>query len=302
MNQTKSKILTVFTPTFNRLYTLKRTYEWMRKQTCKDFIWLIIDDGSTDGTEQEVKKWLAASDKEFELRYEWKENGGLHTGYNRAIELTETELIVCIDSDDFMPENAVEIITEFWNKHRDNRYAGFIGLDYNLDNKPVGDLLPNVKSSRITDLQQIYHFKGDDKMVIRTELLKKYIPQPTYHGEKNFNPIYLLLHLDFNYTFLLLNKNLCYVDYQPNGMTASVFHQYLNSPNSFAALRVLRISLPNLTFTYKLRQYIHLASSICISRNFSWIRKSSSPILTILLLPLGLLLTLYIKIKVKAKC
>ena len=42
------KQLTIFTPTYNRAHTLPRTYDSLRNQKCKEFIWLIVDDGSTD--------------------------------------------------------------------------------------------------------------------------------------------------------------------------------------------------------------------------------------------------------------
>ena len=297
----ENEILTVFTPTFNRSQTLRRTYEWMRRQSCKKFVWLIIDDGSTDDTKDQVRQWQKAPDNGFKLSYVWKENGGLHTGYNKAIELANTELIVCVDSDDYMPEDAVESIISFWEKHKAPQYAGFIGLDYKTDGSPTGGNLPNVPYTTLTDLRQKYHYVGDTKVVMRTDLLKKYIPQPTFCGEKNFNPIYIMLHLDFEYTFLLYNKNLCYVDYQVDGMTANTYNQYVNSPNSFAALRVLMISIPNTKLTYKLRQYIHLGASAALARNLSWLKKSQCPLLAFVSFPLGFLLSLYIKYKIWKK-
>lgn len=289
--------LTVFTPTYNRLYTLKRTYEWMRKQTCKDFVWLIVDDGSTDGTEAAVEEWRKEMDNGFELQYVWKPNGGLHTGYNKAIELSQTELMVCIDSDDYMPEDAVETILKFWEENGNQQYAGFIGLDYKLEGLPTRGFLPSVESLHILDLWQKYHYVGDTKVVMRTDLLKQVAPQPTYANEKNFNPIYLMLKVDALHEFLVLNKNLCYVDYQNDGMTANTYKQYINSPNSFAALRVLQISLPMVSFSFKMRQYLHLGASACLAHDLGWLRKSKNPICAYAFLPLGFLLSLFIKWK-----
>ena len=80
----KRTTLTVFTPSYNRAHTLGRTYMSLCRQTCKDFEWLIIDDGSTDNTRDVVQEWLFA-DNGFRIQYVYKENGGLHTGYNKAI-------------------------------------------------------------------------------------------------------------------------------------------------------------------------------------------------------------------------
>lgn len=75
------KVLTVFTPTYNRAHTIRRTYNSLCRQTVKDFIWLVIDDGSVDDTSILVRKWQNC-DNNFEIQYVYKENGGLHTGYN----------------------------------------------------------------------------------------------------------------------------------------------------------------------------------------------------------------------------
>ena len=100
-------LLTVFTPAYNRAHTLPRTYESLCRQDCKDFIWLIIDDGSTDNTSELVKEWMS-KDNGFEIRYIYKENGGMHTAHNVAYEHIDTELNTCIDSDDKLAEGAAE--------------------------------------------------------------------------------------------------------------------------------------------------------------------------------------------------
>ena len=129
--------LTVFTPAYNRAHTLGRCYESMLKQKCKDFKWLIIDDGSTDNTKELVDSWLN-KDNGFEIIYKYKKNGGMHTAHNLAYELIDTELNVCIDSDDRLSENAIEKIIDFWNENGSEKYAGIIGLDDDLDGNIIG--------------------------------------------------------------------------------------------------------------------------------------------------------------------
>ena len=101
--------LTIFTPTYNRAHTLPRTYESLCKQKNKDFVWLIIDDGSSDNTEELVKNWQKEN-SDFTIEYVKKENGGMHTAHNVAYKNIHTELNMCIDSDDCIAENAVEKI------------------------------------------------------------------------------------------------------------------------------------------------------------------------------------------------
>ena len=107
MEGMKNAFADCITPAYNRAHTLVRTYESLLGQDCRDFIWLIIDDGSSDNTAELVKKWQQ-EDPGFEIRYIYKENGGMHTAHNTAYENIDTELNICIDSDDQMAQGAVE--------------------------------------------------------------------------------------------------------------------------------------------------------------------------------------------------
>lgn len=293
--------LTVFTPTYNRAELLTRCYEGMKRQTNKNFIWMIIDDGSIDQTGKVVDQWKR-NDNGFEIQYYYKKNGGLHTAYNEAIAHINTELCVCIDSDDYMPDNAVEIILDFWGKYGSNRYAGIVGLDYYTDDKVIGDYLPYQKSVNLIDLL-VGKYKlhnGDRTNVVRTELYKKYAPMKVFLGEKNFNPHYMHLQISREYDFLVCNQNLRYVEYQPDGMSNSMLKQYKSSPNSFAEIRKLYLSFDNTSLKFKLRHSIHLVSSgILARRPIRIIKESSSPLLAILMYPFGLALTGYILYKTK---
>ena len=121
-------LLTVFTPAYNRAGTLPRTYQSLREQECKDFIWLIVDDGSSDNTRELVDGWKNQNNG-FEIQYIYKENGGMHTAHNVAYENIHTELNVCIDSDDRMGAETVEKVQKTWLRGERKKYAGLIGLD-----------------------------------------------------------------------------------------------------------------------------------------------------------------------------
>jgi glycosyltransferase involved in cell wall biosynthesis len=290
------KTLTVFTPTYNRAHTLARTYKSLCNQTCNDFEWLVIDDGSVDNTEELVKGWIVEG--RISIRYIKKENGGLHTGYTMAIANMETELNVCIDSDDFMPDNGVEIIVTTWeNECRGKNLAGIIGLDYLLDGTPNGGMFANEGIYHIYEIRGFH--RGDDKKVCRTDLLKALKPMPVFEGEKNFNPIYYYIQVDAQYKFQVINKNLCFIDYQPDGMSAGIFRQFRDSPHSFAQLRRLYMSMNYEKWTTHFRNSIHYVSSCIFGKEWDFLKTSPRPFTTLLAIPLGILLNIYICYKTR---
>lgn len=291
-------MLTVFTPTYNRAHTLTRTYHSLCRQTCKDFEWLVIDDGSTDRTRELVESFNAEG--LIPIRYIYQENGGLYTGYNTAYAHIETELNVCIDSDDFMPDHAVELIVNTWRTKGTSKYAGIIGLDYYADSmEPIGGKFPD-------DLKECYFLelfihrihRGDTKQVMRTDLMRRVTPQTGFPGEKNFNPVYMLLQVCDNYPLLVLNEHLCTVEYQQaDSMSGGIFRQYINSPRSFAKMRILEMQLKRNTWGNKIRSAIHYVSSCLIAHDGKWLQQSPFKLLTICVAPLGLALYAYIRYK-----
>ena len=293
--------ITVFTPAYNRADLLGRCYESMKRQTDKRFIWMIVDDGSTDNTKDVVASWIAQT-TDFEIQYYYKENGGLYTAYNEAIAHIETELCVCIDSDDYMPDDAIEKILSFWKEHGCDDYAGIVGLDFDLEGKVIGDPLPEQKTVNLIDLLTgKYPLRnGDRTNVVRTELYKQVAPMEGYEGEKDFNPHYMHLQISLKYDFLVLNENLRFVDYQDGGMTSYIFRQYVRSPRSFAKTRKLYLSFPDTSFKFKFKQAIHLVSSGILAGELrKTIDDAPHRMMVLLALPFGVALTMYIKRKVK---
>ena len=294
-----SKRITVFTPTYNRGNLIHNVYESLLRQSCQEFQWLIIDDGSVDNTRQIVQQWIAEG--KMEIRYVYKENGGLHTGYNKAIELMDTELSVCIDSDDWLTDNAIELILNTWDRVKSDHLAGLIGLDVRTDGMVIGSRLKTGDKIYPLDLMTSKDNGADKKYVIRTDYYKEVAPMPVYPGEKNFNPHYLVLKLSQKYRFYALDEPLCVVNYQSNGMTANQYKQYLNSPRSFAEYRRAIMMLPNVPPKYLLRTVIHYCSSSQISGNPHYVRESPRPLLTALCIPAGRLLTAYIRKKARTE-
>lgn len=294
------RTLTIFTPTYNRAHTLVRTYKSLCNQTCKDFEWLIVDDGSTDNTAKLVEQWIAEAD--FKIKYIYKKNGGLYTGYNTAYANIETELNVCIDSDDYMPYNAVELIINHWERYGSNQYAGIIGLDfYHNTQKPIGGYFPN-------DLTKVFYLdlythnihNGDKKLIFRTDLMRQVSPLQGFDDEKNLNPVYLHLMICDDYPSLILNDNLCFVDYQDtDSMSKAIFYQFRNSPKSFAKGRLIEMGLKRNTLKNKFRLAIHYISSCIFAKDSNWLKNTPYKLLTLFAIPFGVALNIYIRYKTR---
>ena len=326
------KSLTVFTPAYNRKHTIHRTFASLCRQTSRDFDWLIIDDGSTDGTREWVESlgekvltegerfdWMGRCLPETDsnhfviianneslssplrIEYIYKPNGGLYTGYNVAYSIIQTELCVCIDSDDYMPDDAVEKIVHFWKEKGSDQYCGIEGLDFDITtNHPIGGYFPE----RLTEvyLHELHLNKihaGDTKQVMRTELMKEVSPMEGFFGEKNFNPIYMLIQVCDKYPLLILNENICMVEYQigADSMSQGIFKQYINSPRSFAKMRRLEMTLQHNSLRDKFRSAIHYISSCIISKDKHWLKNSPQKVLTLLACPFGVVLYFYIRHK-----
>lgn len=295
MESKKKVTLTIFTPAYNRAYSLHLCYESLLRQSCKDFMWMIIDDGSTDNTKELVERWKTEC-KEFEICYIYKKNGGMHTAHNVAYENIDTELNMCIDSDDYVADNAVEKIINFWKKNGSEKYAGLIGLDATFDNKVIGKEFS--REMYETTLMGYYADggSGDKKLVYRTEVIKKYPPYPEFEGERYVGLAYKYMLCDQEYKLLVLNEILCNVEYQPDGSSMNMYRQYLRNPKGFAFFRKTAMCCqPKLKRRFM--ECIHYVSSSIIARNTKFIVESPKKMMTVMAIPFGTLLTCYIKYK-----
>lgn len=289
--------ITVFTPAYNRAKTLPRTYSSLVKQDCKDFVWLIVDDGSTDETGELVKKWKQA-DNGFEIRYIYKENGGMHTAHNTAYANIDTELNVCIDSDDCLAEGAIKKIVLTWQKIKHRGYAGIIGLDADMEGNIIGKDFPDgLKETTLTGYYAAGGF-GDKKLVYRTDVIKNYPPYPVFQGEKYVALAYKYRLIDQDYRLGVLNDVLCNVEYQDDGSSATMWKQYVKNPKGFAFWRKICMKYP----MSKKRLWIdciHYVSESIISGNKQFIQESPKRIMTVIAIPFGIILSIYTRKKAK---
>lgn len=290
------KILTIFTPAYNRAHTIGRTYESLCRQTCKDFEWLVIDDGSTDNTKDLVQSWI--KENKIPIRYIYQENQGMHGAHNTAYRNITTELNTCIDSDDYMPDDAVEQIVSLWKEKGSMKYAGIIGLDQDVHGHIIGTgFASGLKETTLTGFYAMGG-KGDKKQVYRTDVMNSYPDYPIFSGEKYVGLIYKYMLIDQDYPLLTLNKPLVIVDYQLDGSSFGMYRQYWNNPKGFAFLRKTEMLL---TKSWKRRFMccIHYVSSSIRAKNKNFLKESPKKLETFLAIPFGVLLYFYIRYQVK---
>lgn len=299
MKKIAEPILTIFTPAYNRAHTLPRTYQSLLNQSVKQFIWLVIDDGSTDETAELVREWQRR-DNGFEIQYIYKENGGMHTAHNVAYANIHTELNMCIDSDDILAEGAAERILKKWSQVKNAGYAGIIGLDADLNGQIIGTCFP--RSLQETTLTGYYAEggSGDKKLVYRTDIIAAYPKYPVFDGEKYVALAYKYLLIDQDYKFAVLNDVICNVEYQTDGSSNTMLYQYLKNPRGFAFWRTVKMQYPE-SFKRLVIDCIHYCSSSIIAGNRHFIKESPRRLLTVFCTPAGWALTKYIRRRTKKR-
>jgi glycosyltransferase involved in cell wall biosynthesis len=284
-----TKLLTIFTPTYNRSYILGSLYKRLKDQTIKDFKWLIVDDGSTDNTQNIVKNWIS-QETSFEIIYIKQKNGGKQRAHNKAVEMCDTELFFCVDSDDHLVETAVEKIKERWIMiKKDKSIAGIVALR-GIDSKtPIGTKMPsNISYTTLYDLYNKYKFKGDTALIYRTDILKKY-PFYVYEDEKFIGEAYVYYQIDQNYKLNIFNKVLYLCKYLDDGYTKNIKKIIVNNPKGYSLLNKMKVKYAN-NMKEKLISNIKYLIGYFISKEKGCFRNSESKLITIFTFPMAYIL------------
>lgn len=264
--------LSIFTPTFNRAHTLGQLYASLCRQTSDQFIWLIVDDGSTDDTESLVKTWM--TEGKIRIVYHKQANGGKQRAFNTGVQLCATDCFFCVDSDDYLTDNAVESICHAWMSICDNMsLSGIIALKGHDIHTPMSTPFPaGIQFSPLSELYVKHKFSGETALVYRTSILRKF-PYEVAEGEKFIAENYVYMQIDQSFSMLLLDKIINICGYLEDGYTKHIFRVIYNSPRSYMKLKILSMDLaPSIRI-----RFIHaiaLLSAYFIlrkkERNFPW--------------------------------
>lgn len=221
--------LAILTPTYNRADLLPRAYNALVGQTNKNFVWYIIDDGSKDNTEDVVSEFI--KDNLISIKYVKKENGGKHTALNVGINMIEEPILVIVDSDDYLTNDAVETILSNYAVIKDDSNICGIGyLKGNIDNKVVGKLYTkNCCVDSFVNQRYNKNTYGDKSEVFKTDILKQF-PFPEFKGESFLSEATVWATMSGKYKMLFINKIIYICDYQVGGLSDGVAKRLFKNP------------------------------------------------------------------------
>lgn len=221
--------VTVFTPTYNRAYILGDLYHSLQRQTCMDFEWLIVDDGSADDTKALVASWQG-EENPFPIRYIYQENGGKCRAINRGLKEADGRLFFTVDSDDYLTDDAIEKVIR-WDGElpADGRFCGYAGnmgtaLGVTTNRLFPGDYLDG------TALDRYDRVDGERAFVFYTEIHRKYL-YPEFPGEKFLTEAVtwdLMAHDGYKMRFY--NDIIRIWEYKDDGLTRAGYRVFLENP------------------------------------------------------------------------
>jgi len=224
--------ITVFTPTYNRAYILETLYHSIQRQNYSDFEWLIVDDGSTDRTEDLVEKWKR-EDNSFPIRYYKKENGGKCSAINRALDLATGQVFFVVDSDDYLTDNALEKIDEWMNGlPKGEKYCGVAG---NLGSSETETSNTHVDGPYAdgTLLNRYDWADGERAFAFYTDVHRNY-KYPLFESERFMTEAVAYNRMAYDgYKMRFYNDIVCVYEYRSDGLTNAGNKLFLQNPQGY---------------------------------------------------------------------
>ena len=140
-------LVSIIIPIYNSEQYLKECLNSIIKQTYKKLEIILVLDGSNDSSKKIAYEYKNM-DKRIKI-IDRENKGALYSRIEGAKKATG-KYITFIDSDDYMPDNAINDILEFWKINKDNNYSGIVALDVYENGEVIGKKLPNQKSTKIS--------------------------------------------------------------------------------------------------------------------------------------------------------
>ena len=283
--------ITVFTPSYNRASTLPQCYAALLRQTCQDFEWLIVDDGSSDNTRELVQGWQ--KDNKIAIRYIYQENQGMHGAHNTGHAHLTTELCIGCDSDDYLYDRCIEQVLARWNARPDGAYAGVIGECRDQHGRTLAAIPSELEETTLYDLRYRHGIKGDFKFALRSDLLKRE-PYPMIEGEHYMAVGYKYFKLDQDFKLLVIHDTLCCQEYLPDGEVSGKVKRYVTAPRGFMHYRNEMMPLMH-TFRLRWWEATHYVAEAIFAKDWHFLRKAHCKGAVLLAIPSGLALNLIMR-------
>lgn len=247
--------ITILTPTYNRGNMLGKLYDSLLQQTNKDFIWLIVDDGSTDDTELLAAKWKQAG--EIEIIYEKQENGGKHRALNRGIGRIESPLTFIVDSDDYLPADSIGIILDYHQRFSHTPdICGYSFLRFYSNGEVNTAYFPKDEENGTYLQVRINGGIGGDKAeVFFTKALKEY-PFPEFPGEKFMPEDVVWMQMSEAYKMVHINRCIYISDYLEGGLTKSGRRMKLRSPQGMVLRSRIYLNHQDVKYKVKIKMML----------------------------------------------
>ena len=235
-------MITVMTPTYNREKLLKRLYNSLLEQNNRNFEWLIVDDGSTDNTKTVVNQWI--NESEINIRYIYQENSGKAKAFNNGVINAKGNLFFCVDSDDYLSSDAIDIILSYEKEISDLSIGGILALKQDLKGNSLGDSLPeNIKYADTFELSEKFKCSGEWSLIYKTDILKRNL-FPEIENEKFITECVMYDKIAQTYKMLLVGKVITICEYQEDGYTGNIVKNMLANPTGYKIYYMQRIDMP----------------------------------------------------------
>ena len=283
-----NQMITIFTPTYNRAHLLERLYKSLCQQTQTDFEWVIVDDGSVDHTEKLIESFQL--ENQIQIQFFKQENSGKHTAINNGVAMAKGELFFIVDSDDFLPEQAIENVYFYFDKIKTlPTVAGVAGRRMYADFSIVGNQGFEEMISNSIDIRYKHNITGDLVEVFKTAILKSY-PFPEIKGEKFCPEALVWNRIAQNYDLLFFNKGIYITEYLEGGLTSSIVKIRRQSPQ-LTTLHYAELECLAIPFLQKLKANVNFwRFSFNSAASFWVLLKRVSFINSIIGLPFGFLM------------
>lgn len=225
--------ISVLTPTYNRSNLLDNLYKSLIENLNYgvEIEWLIMNDGSTDNTEEKIKEYIKQG--KIDIKYFYQENQGKMVAINNLVGQATGELIVDCDSDDYFSDDAFKIIKESYEKYpnENQELYGMCFLKYDTKGQNMGQLFKNEK----TTMFDLYFKEGEDgeKALVFYSVIRKQFKHELEHGEKFVTEARMYHKMDEKYKMICVNKHVMICEYQSEGYTKNIIKQFKENPYGY---------------------------------------------------------------------